>query len=179
MKYTVVVAFLVSLFVGCKENTLIDDTVFEESLYSVGLMENSVTSTFNPFAKSTSTNIPSSSTNHYDSTRHLRMLTHLQTYLSLTDTQFVAISAFANTMYEELVAIRAQVDSSFIEKDSAKVLVEIARTKFIDSIKTVLTEEQLVLFDTWVQTFWNRQGMRRGHGGRGHGHGGHGHGGRP
>ena len=52
-------------------------------------------------------------------------------------------------------------------------LVKAARDQFVASVQSILTTDQLALFDRWVVKFWNKAGHRggpRGHGGSG-GHG--------
>ncbi len=115
----------------------------------------------------------------HDSLRNTRMLDSLKAYLALTDEQFASLKGFGTKLFTTLGEIRLQVISHTITRDSAKTLVIAARAEFIASVKSILTEAQLTLFDAWLAKHWNKPPFRGrgGHGGPG-GPGGRGHGGK-
>jgi hypothetical protein len=112
----------------------------------------------------------------HDSLRNGRMMDSLKTFLKLSDAQFDSVKLYGATLFATLGDIRTQVMTNVITRDSARVFVAEARNTFVLSVKSILSAEQLTLFETWLTRHWlddHRGG--RGPGGRGHGgRGGHG-----
>lgn len=122
--------------------------------------------------------VADSGKHQHDSLRNVRMLDSLKAYLLLTDEQFTSVKEFGATLFTSLEEIRTQVQAGTITRDSARTLVQAARTAFISSVKSILTANQLTALDTWIAKFWEDRGRGGrgpgGHGGHGGGHGGHG-----
>lgn len=90
-----------------------------------------------------------------DSLRQVRMLGLLKDSLGLSDAQIDSIKLYAQTLSSTLESIHAQVRDSSITRDQAVEMVKAARDQFIASIQSVLTADQLALFDRWIYHFWN------------------------
>lgn len=102
-----------------------------------------------------------------DSLYHFgRMLGSLKHVTGLTNAQFDSVKIYAQTLFDTLHSIHAQVRDSSITKAEARVLVQAARDQFIASVRSILTADQLVQLDEWALRFWNRHHEH----GRGHGH---------
>lgn len=172
MRHTIVAALFALLLVGCDNSNPVETETTSEAMFGVESMYRVATATDVQYVE-----IQKNGTGH-DSVRHGRMLGHLKTYVGLTDVQFDSVKAYAETMFLTLKDIRTQVHDSLITREEAHALVVAAREQFVASIRLILTDEQLVLFEQWITNFWNKPPHRRGHGGRG-GHGGPGGGGRP
>lgn len=111
----------------------------------------------------------------HDSLRNGRMLDSLYVHLGLTTEQYDSVKVFGSILFVTLQDIRQQVKDTLITKIEARDLVKSARDQFIASVLSILTVEQLPLFDKWILKFWNNTGHKggpRGHGGRHGGHGG-------
>jgi len=178
MKHLFVAALFALLFVGCDKSSPVASEIATDAPYSVETMYKATVATDTEIIEMHGDG-PA-----HDSIRHGRMLGHIKEYVGLTDAQFDSVKVYAQTLFVTLKDIRKQVHDSLITKEQARELVVAARTQFVDSIKFILTAEQIVKFDEWVTNFWNKP-PRRGPGGRG-GHDDHGgpggpgrHGGRP
>jgi len=117
----------------------------------------------------------------HDSLRNGRMLDSLNIHLGLTAEQFDSVKVYGAVLFATLKDIRQQVKDTLITKMQARELVKAARDLFIASVQSILTIDQLVIFDVWVIRFWDKAGHRGGHGRHGeHGeHNEHGEHGRP
>ena len=113
----------------------------------------------------------------HDSLRHKHMLDSLIAHLGLSSAQADSLKAYGAALLASLKDIRTLVDSRTITRDSAMTLVKAARDQFVASVKSILTADQLVLFDAWLQKFWIRPphgpGRDDPHGRGGRGPGGH------
>jgi hypothetical protein len=178
MRNFLVLLVVTMLYIGCDKSNPIDtgttstqsDAVFGELSMQKTALGSSATS-----------DILSDTCIHmHDSIRNVFMLDSLKAYLSLTDVQFESVKTFGSTLNAALADIHVQVEAKTITPDSAMTLVKAARDQFVASVKTILTADQLVAFDTWLANFWNRPPHgREGHGGPGGrggqgGRGGHG-----
>ena len=99
----------------------------------------------------------------HDSLRHEHMLDSLIAHLGLSSAQADSVKAYGAALLASLKEIRTFVDSGTITRDSAMTLVKATREQFVASVKSILTADQLVLFDAWLQKFWIRP--PHGHGG--------------
>ncbi len=170
MKHLWAVLLAGLILTGCKENNPVESTVSTdtqtESMFSETSMYNTT------LAKTAAgTIVADSGRQTHDSLRNLRMLDSLKAYLSLTEDQFVLLQGIGTTLFTRLTEIRALVEDGIIARDSAKALVVIARDEFLASVRLILTEDQLVLFEEWITLYWNKPHHGGGRGGHGH-HGG-------
>ena len=117
----------------------------------------------------------------HDSLRNSYLLDSLKIHLGLTAEQFDSVKVYGTVLFATLKDIRHQVKDTLITKMQARELVKAARDLFIASVQSILTIDQLVIFDAWVIRFWDKAGHRGGHGRHGeHGeHNEHGEHGRP
>lgn len=107
-----------------------------------------------------------------DSLRQVRMLGLLKDSLGLSADQYDSILVYVHTLSATLDTIRAQVHGGLITRDQARDLVKAARDQFIASVESVLTADQLTLFDRWLIHFWDCNHHRHGEpGGPGRGEG--------
>ena len=104
-----------------------------------------------------------------DSLRQVRMLGLLRDSLGLSADQYDSILVYVQTLSTTLDTIRVQVHDGLITRDQARDLVKAARDQFVASVESILTNDQLTLFDTWLIHFWDcnhhRRGGPEGHGG--------------
>lgn len=172
MKKIFAVVLFALLLVGCDNSNPTDTAAASSSAveFSETSMLKMAVETVDGIVVTTNTD----SVRH-DSLRNGRMLGSLKFRLRLTAEQFDSVKVYGATLFATLKNIRQQVKDSLITKIQARELVKAARDQFITSVRSILTTEQLALFDAWVVKFWNNAGHRggpRGHGGHGNPGGG-------
>lgn len=166
MKSLIFASFLL-LITGCSFDSPTESMT--DVLYSEDSMVYTATSASADFS------MMSGSFHAHDSLKHMRMFQKLKDYVGLTDTQVAQVKVFADTLFSRLKAIKQTGRRDSLSRDSVKSLVKLERDNFINSVKSILTADQLVKFEEWITKFWdNKNGLWRPRGHRGHGHGGHG-----
>lgn len=161
MKNILFVALIVAVLIGCDNSNPAAASVTTDAEYSETSMYKTTT------ASETEAVLLHQQHMFHDSLRHGKMLGTLKRHVQLTEAQFESVKVYGKTLFDELKAIRTQVLDSAIAKEQARELVIAARTQFIESVKSILTEEQIGKFEEWIVRFWNK------HHGRPHGRGHH------
>lgn len=159
MKNIFAVALFALILIGCDNNNPANETSADVEYNELSMYKSTVAT------DGEVTQLKFQNAFH-DSLRHGRMLGTLIRHVGLTEEQVVSVKEFGQTMFETLKEIRTQVHDSVITREEARELVIAAREQFVVSVKSILTEEQLVKFDEWILKFWNkRHGRPAGRGG--------------
>lgn len=179
MKNLLAALLLALLVIGCDRSSPVDASASTATQSEAVFSETSMLKAVLPTGSIADVVADTGVRPPHDSLRNVYMLDSLKAYLGLTDEQFTQLQGFGATLQTTLADIKTQVDAKTITRDSAKVLVGLARATFVDSVKSILTADQLTSFETWLTKYWDRKpirGVPGGHGGHG-GPGGRGHGG--
>jgi len=86
--------------------------------------------------------------------RFARMLLSLKRFVRLDSTQWVAVKGFALTLANEMKAIHEGVKSGALTREQARLQLREARKTFVESVASILTEEQKPRFRRWLHLFW-------------------------
>jgi hypothetical protein len=164
MKKIFAVVLFALLLVGCDKSNPTDTTASSSS--AVPFSEISMLKMTVPTVDNIVVTTKADSVCH-DSLRNGYMLETLKLHLGLTVVQFDSVKIYGATLFATLKDIRKQVKDTIITRLQARDLVKAARDQFITSVQSILTTEQLALFDSWIVRFWNNEGLWGGH--RGHG----------
>ena len=202
MKNIFVVLFFAVMLVGCDRSNPTDSTMSSTGtdvpFSEVSMLKTATVAT----TLCDSLSLPPAGPVH-DSLRNVQLLDSLIKYVSLNSAQTDSVKLYAKTMLDALKALHLQAqnvdhrrdslrahpggipkDSIMLTVDSLQLQVKIIRNQFVASVKSILTPDQVILFDVWITKFWDdgkHRGGLGGFGGRGDGHEGHGgnhHGGR-
>lgn len=153
------------LLIGCDHSNPIDSPSANATQSQAMFSELSMAKTANATLSSDiSTFGDDGAQGSHDSLRNARMLDSLKKYLSLTDNQFASLNVYGATLFASLGDIRSQVVSHAIARDSARTLVKAARDQFVASVVSILTAEQVTLFEAWLNLYWDKTPHRRGPG---------------
>ena len=163
MKNILIAALVAALLIGCDNSNPADASMTTDAEYNETSMYKTTVASQTEAIQLQSQNL------FHDSLRHGKMLGTMKRHVQLTEAQFESVKVFGKTLFEELKSIRLQVLDSSITKEQARELVVAARTQFIESVKSILTEEQIAKFEEWIVRFWNKHHGRPS--GRGHHHG--------
>lgn len=161
MKNILFAALVAAVLIGCDNSNPAGASVPTDAEYSETSMYKTTTASQTEAVQLQSKNM------FHDSLRHGKMLGTLKRHVQLTEAQFESVKVYGKTLFETLKAIRVQVLDSTISKEQARELVIAARAQFIESVKSILTDEQIAKFEEWIVRFWNK------HHGRPHGRGHH------
>jgi hypothetical protein len=160
MKNILFAALAAAVLIGCDNSNPADASMPADAEYSETSMYKTTVASQTEAIQLQSKNM------FHDSHRHGRMLGTLKRHVQLTEAQFESVKVYGTTLFEEIQAIRSQVQDSLITREEALELVIAAREQFLLSVKSILTEEQIALFDEWILRFWNKHHGRppgRGH----------------
>jgi len=135
--------FLIVLFVlaGCNNPA----EVTQEEIYTESVMMN---------ISDASEGVRAVDTPNGVDRKFARMLLSLKRYVKLDSTQWVAVKDFAQTLATEMKAIHDGVKSGNLTKEQARVQLKEARKTFVESVTSILTDEQKPRFRRWLHLFW-------------------------
>ncbi|MHB1049396.1 MAG: hypothetical protein ACYC09_04885 [Bacteroidota bacterium] len=160
MKNILFAALAAAVLIGCDNSNPADASMPADAEYNETSMYKTTVASQTEAIQLQSKNM------FHDSLRHGKMLGTMKRHVQLTEAQFESVKVYGKALFDELKDIRSQVQDSLITKEQARELVIAARAQFIDSVKSILTEEQVAKFEEWIVRFWNKHHGRppgRGH----------------
>jgi hypothetical protein len=137
----------VTLFVGACSNEVAEEPI-ESFDFSVAMMEAAVfggtlqSGSLNPLV--------------FGPTQQMELIRSLLSTLRLTSSQQDLLRGFVITLTGTLLEIRWDLYTEEITRQEALAKIRTARTAFLESVRSTLTDEQKDRFARWIRANWDK-----------------------
>jgi len=92
----------------------------------------------------------------FGATQQMELIRSLMEALRLTTQQQDQVRGFVRTLTGSLIEIRWDLHTQVINRQEALVKIRTARMTFLESVRSILTDQQKDRFARWVRANWDK-----------------------
>ncbi len=83
-----------------------------------------------------------------------RMMLSLKRFVGLSEEQWTSVKGFARVLANEVKTVRESFKNGDLSREEAFEQLRTARRTFVGSVKSILTDDQVPLFERWLRRVW-------------------------